>query len=927
MARLSLKPRYVEVEHVVNGGLEIWDSANVATGWSLTGGGNGTLNRESDAFGGLFAARIDKTASGSINIARATAKSLIPDLYYRIAGVCRTTATGLTAQIRLINVTRSTGMTSAGIWSGPSPSFASISSFRWKTAVVWTQIPSTWGSGDVYDFRAGGFAPLSGQSVYFDSFSIIGPFLRPIHLVGLAALTYAAIARKEIVVTLTSPTGLEIDITRRVKLDGLGTITEGAEEEILQLTHGDMTLTLDDRDGFLRGLLADATATDLWELVVLSETGRAHGLKWDRLFAGVLDLPWSVSFDPQELETTIQVFSFTKALELRSATGIGRTVIGRTLSITAATKTATTNSTIDLLRGDRVTARVSVAGVSTQETFTVDRVTSATAFLVKDAAQNTFTAADLTLDTYFHREKTAEFLADAVCDAGNVQSRTIGLSSELASFPLAQPIAAHGLGLVASPMSLISQAGKVVATYAATDETKRKETTGPTAAWTDGATSNLPQLDWTAYLDSEPGTIQEAIAGIPDTGLYAPAHDTAHVYRNVAGAASLMHLFQDAATDLGVSSLLTYPLTHASIEVDTTSNRVFYCFKSATAREFRYWDGAFNTISTSKSGSLRLLRNVFGLTYLALVDHVTNDIQIWNPRVTPPALVRSLPWPTTDRILNWTMRTWGVPPLGHADGVLWMSFLFERASETWVAILNAHGAIDTWSLVATYRVAGGVSAPGATPYGPKSYQTVTTLADGREVAIGYAAGEWFVLSTRLDGIVPYADFTGLSCAGALKELAVASIAYLDTDRYNVVTLIQRPGFLAASPVQTIEDPLDRTSRPIWEFYRTAVKITGKDPLGAAFTVIQGPDDGGGSAKTLEISSPLISTAGMALAIALIYRAYLNRAVRQEDIRIDEPEDRVRVLDVVTFDDLKWLVTQVDSNTSDREQSLRLFEVR
>jgi len=200
-----------------------------------------------------------------------------------------------------------------------------------------------------------------------------------------------------------------------------------------------------------------------------------------------------------------------------------------------------------------------------------------------------------------------------------------------------------------------------------------------------------------------------------------------------------------------------------------------------------------------------------------------------------------------------------------------------------------------------------------------------TLSDNREVAIGYAAGEYFVLSTRLDGVIPYADFTGLSCAGALKELAIASIAYLDTDRYNVVSLLQRPSFLSAPPVQTIADPLERTSIPIWEFYRTAVKVRGTDSLGASFSVIQGVD--GGSAKMFELTSELIATPAMALAFSLLYFAYLNRNVSQENLRIDEPEEKVRVLQVVTFDDRKWLVTEVQSHTSDREQSLRLFEVR
>ena len=931
MGRLALLPRYREVEMLVGGGFEAWTNPALPDGWTLVGGGNGTVARDTvEPFAEAASARIDKTAAGTIYFVQPPRANLIPGMYYRIQAARRPTLSGANpAACRFVNVTRSQCLNTSGVWiSGTTSNWTAPPAGKWFLQWKWFQIPGIFSDSDIYEYRAGNFfSAISGTS-WFDSCSQIGPYVRPIHMVGLAGLTYAALARKEIVVTLTGPSGVEIDITRRVKLDGLGTITEGAEEEILRLTHGDMTLTLDDRDGMLRGLFQDATATDHWELVVLAETGRAHGLKWDRLFAGVLDLPWSVSFNPREKETTIQVFSYTKALDNISATGVGRVVTGRTFTIAASSKNATTNDTADLLRGDQITARVSVAGVSTQETFTVDRIDSATAFRVKDAAQNAFTSADLSLDSYFHREKTATFLAGAVCDAASVQNREINLGGEIATFPLAQPIAAHGVGLSSIPMSLVPQAGSLVATFVAADETKRRQTTGPTAPWADGATSNSAQIDWTPYLRSAPGTIQLTVTPTarPDVGENAADHANQYVYYPDSGALLKMNLFRSlngaAAVDLGQISALNYSaMANQEVEFDSSTGRVFTSFRKGTiggSREIDYWDGSRHTWTNTISGSLRSI--LYGASsLLVIVDHETNEIHLTDPAASTFSPLRTIPWPTTDLVMTWTMRTWGT------GAQRWFTFLFQRNGETWVAVFNALSTYSSWFLAASYLVSTAVPPRFGPTHHPQAFQTLTTLANGRQVAIGYAAGEWFVLSTRLDGVVPYADFTGLSCAGALKELSVASIAYLDTDRYNTVTMIQRPGFLAAPPVQTIDDALERTSIPIWEFYRTAVKITGKDALGASFEVIQGLP--GGSAKMFELSSPLISTAGMALAISLLYFAYLNRNVRQENIRIDEPEERVRVLDVVNFDDAKWLATDVRSNTRDREQTLRLFEVR
>ncbi len=704
MGRLAMQPRFNEVEHLPNGDVESWDPvATAPTGWTLNGGANGVASLETDIpFEGRNAAKLIKNGSGNIFWSLTPKQPMIPGFYYRATittrrGLLGTVGLQNSAKGQLRNVTRSTSLNTSSQFSAGSLPFTVASGTLFRSFKRWFQIPLTYSDADSWTAEMGVFGSQSGGAdTWYDSFSLIGPFVRPVHMVGLAALTSAALSRKEIVVTLTGPNGLELDITRRVKLDGLGTITEGAEEEILRLTHGDMTLTLDDRDEMLRGLFESAAPTDRWELVVLTETGRSRGLKWDRLFAGVLDLPWSVTFSPKEQETTLQVFSYTKALDNISATGVGRIVTGRTFTISVGSKNATTNDTTDLRRGDRITARVSVSGVSTQESFTVDRVDSATAFRVTANAMNAFAGADLSLDTYFYREKTATFLAGEVCDAASVLNREINLLGDVASFPLAHPIATHGLGFSTIPMSFVPVSGDPTTSFLAADETKRKTTTGPTAPWTDGATSNLTQLDWTPYLTSEPGTIQTLVGVGNDGGSTAPDHTTGWVYYNFLGPSQFeLHRRQNSGADINLGPWSGFlagrppTLIDARVEFAPPNNRVFLSYYNVVAdgtRKFRYYDvggAAFFDIDLNHSGDLRWIRYGSG-GLLVLVNNATsaepesaykhaNEIELWD--AAGPTKLRTFPWPNrTDNILAWTMRTWGV-------GATWFTFLFQRSNE------------------------------------------------------------------------------------------------------------------------------------------------------------------------------------------------------------------------------------------------------
>jgi hypothetical protein len=202
--------------------------------------------------------------------------------------------------------------------------------------------------------------------------------------------------------------------------------------------------------------------------------------------------------------------------------------------------------------------------------------------------------------------------------------------------------------------------------------------------------------------------------------------------------------------------------------------------------------------------------------------------------------------------------------------------------------------------------------------------TVQTLPILGDVLVGHGNGVWFVVSRRYDGVISYADFTGLSVAAGLKELAKCLLATMNCDAYGVVNLRQRLDFETNDSPQDIGVPLTRNSRAIWEFYRGSVKATAKLPDGSEIAVIAG--DPGDSSKRLEIDGPLITSGGMASAVASAYASYLGAGRRQEEVTIVMPDEPVRVMDVVRFEDSKWLVTSVSTDLKQREQALRLFEV-
>jgi len=230
----------------------------------------------------------------------------------------------------------------------------------------------------------------------------------------------------------------------------------------------------------------------------------------------------------------------------------------------------------------------------------------------------------------------------------------------------------------------------------------------------------------------------------------------------------------------------------------------------------------------------------------------------------------------------------------------------------------------SWNQVADYEVAGRAISDTSTTRG---FLTVyTEPVTSREEACGFAGNEVFVLATSYAGVIPYADFEGLSVAGALVELAKPAGAYVEIDEYGVGSIRSRLADDAQrrSVALEIDEPLSLTTSPIWEFYRTSALVSGETEGGDDIEELAG--DAGDSANRIEISGPLITTPSVAQAVGNEYVSILNQKVRQAECQVCEVDDLLRVFDYVETDGSRWLVIQTGLKPDGRTYGLKLVEV-
>ncbi|HLC28922.1 MAG TPA: hypothetical protein VJL07_05705 [Dehalococcoidia bacterium] len=720
-------------------------------------------------------------------------------------------------------------------------------------------------------------------------------------------------------VGLRGPAG-DFDISDRVALDAFAGISEEAEITLTGLTHSDLSMTLRDTDGELRRYLTNLGPSDLIYLDVIRSVD-ARRMKWQRLFQGILDLPWSVSYDPKNQEVELQAFSLTKLLERTPASALARVVTGVTGSVSAPGTSVTVTSTTNILAGDKITLDDGIK----DETQTVQYVSSATV-LITSAFSNSFTNAMLRLDTPYPRDASVKDLVNDLVAAAGSGPIAVDVRQTALTIPVHQDMATTPIRLsVEEPRAMLWYTQSPNAATGSTGILVKGALL--TEFWApnvrDGFTARAAQYsqgtgDWRPYSLTEPATLVAASAQpAGDGGSAAWDHANGRRYHlNVT--LTLLDLYRNGVNLVTVAGSAS-GFDSFWLDYDPVGDWVWVSYQRAGSdgalKRVRLSDAdvAFVVTSAPARSQVRCLRALNAMMFYRPDDRTLTAYALGTTEGTVVATMPQNSYPYL-----WTLKAGG-----QTVAVLYALFGRTRMrvwDYSWVLLADfeVHGnAWGGWNTTTTYS---------------NRFPILSVVPDEAEdVYVGYApslttgTGKFFCASRSLVGVVKYADFGDLSCAAAIRELAVASCAILRMDPDGNGLMAGRAhAVLPTQAIPEIPDPIEREQLPISEVYRASVLVKGKTEDGEEFEEIAG--DAGDSAHRLEIQGQLVTTRSLAATIANLYASFLAFPRREEKLTIRDDGTLIAALDEVSFDGRRWLVLESSLDIGDQERELRLIEL-
>lgn len=723
-------------------------------------------------------------------------------------------------------------------------------------------------------------------------------------------------ARLRLMTRLLTPAGTVLDVTARMVEGAVASITENTEEDFLELAHGDLDLSLNNDDGLFDRLFSNVDPDDQWELILDRQSAVGERLRWERLFGGVLDLPWSLTFDRDGRTCSFQVFSYSKLLERASAEGVRRSVTGLTGNVTLGSQLVTVSSSTNLRVGDDI----QFSTVTVTETQRITRINSATQVRTAATWANTFAAGTpLTVVTPYHRNKSPLFLAQELLAAAGVSFGGYNVEQELASYPIGVPMSDDQFpttttGDFAAYEMLGIKDGKITMWFE-NSVTGDRQMDNPRGTWVTLADENRKH-DWTIYRDTEPAGVNQAGGKVT---FYAPDYATGLEWQVfVDGGTNLWKLYRSDSGIPVATLTINGNTVDVNVEFPPEDGKPWTSQVGSTGdaqNNTRYWDGAaLQTIEASIGGWMRYLRR---LKVVAL--HERNSAS-----AGPGAWTTNLH--IYDAVSRKRLRTVQVPVGFHAQSL--------RVFDKFIAGLYFLGPtmrLIIWDLdwlqLADYEISstGDSNVPVDEP--TLSYMSVFTETSGREVLIGVTVGNvLFCVAKYYAGVVPYADFDGLSVAAAMRELAMITNSYVHVDEFRFGRLLGRANdVLMQRGVIELDVGLTLTEWPIYEFYRTSAEVSGRDQDGNEITVIVG--DTGDSAHRISVTGQLVTTGGLANAVGNQFVAFLSVKRAQAEIEAAETGKLIHVFDRIRHDGREWIGIEETFNPEQRRYRLRLIEKR
>ncbi len=775
----------------------------------------------------------------------------------------------------------------------------------------------------------------------------------------------AAMLALEIVASIIDPNGVTHDVTSMLDLDHISSVQESLEDDMLELTHSDMDLTLHDPAGGLTELLRNSARSETWEFTIERRTNKRRN-RWELIFAGMLDVPLSVEIDRKAKTVSMQAFSYSKLLDtidvdsLRylSSNSFPETVKGQKASCPGTTfVTLDPGFSSKLLRnGDII---VLDDGVNREEaTVSVQHLTNV--LTVVHDFQNSYTDANIELLTPWPRHQTIKEAAESLLDLVGVDFVEVDIENVKASIPFASGYDPDGIAQVPNtlhsyvPQTVVDPDNEPLSVFLAN---ARYDSTSPSSGFTNAGVQ--PQeADWTAYLSARPGSLETIPANVqngdgadtqlnsspvPDDGLdwvaaydheggdtftlrhdHAPVSDDPRIrlFRNgtlVVGVASetgadtdqyhtaYLDWFERSAhgfdDDIAVVSTQAHNGTRRLDIVDLTA-------------------GTASTLVTGDDGGgggVRTLgdRGQVAIQAAATDDlnqrNIPSDINLWKPAADGT-------WLEIDRTISdqpvmqmWTMRSFGdfIACMYLADSPTEPSSLGFQKRSTRARVWRW----DTLEQIADFQVA---------PYAhPQMFSTRLTLS-GVESYVAAVYYNIVVISTEWVGTIPYMNLDDIGGSRALKDIAVATLSYVNVDPYKVAHITGRGSNTGVEHEFDPETFIEHQEQPLSDSFLASVEVTGKDRSGQDFTVVVG--DKHDSAERASIDSSLIRDTGLAEAIGRGYFSLMGGEREEHNIEIPLGDDTIRANDIVIFGHTRYRVIESDTDFDTMLQRLRVIEI-
>lgn len=655
---------------------------------------------------------------------------------------------------------------------------------------------------------------------------------------------------RTMLVILRSPTGVELDVTSRVTQ--FGALSDSIEgDELTELVHADVDFTLDDRDGVVADYFENTAAGEEWIAEIWRETGQRRP-KYELLFSGLLDLPWSLGFDDKEKTVTVQVFGQSKRLELESAEDVKRDVTGRTGTVSAGSATVTVSDGTDLQAGDEIT----LSNDTDEETHTILGVSGVTV-TTTETWDTAFTDAMLTLETPYYRNASVSFLVDELFTAAGIDSYTLVETQVVGETPF-------------------------------------------------GSRSSADAADeWS--LDPDQDGVEDAAEDVYTAEVRGVSPQSIWVMKNGVDDQQIGPFPAGDGISLG-----SHP-----VDLDPVNNRVWIAFAhydlslDADRERLSYYN-------VGGGGVTGVYNNIVGQTYpynVAFVHELipTVCVESFIGSAVPSPVKRynattgsGTPIDTVTFPINPQMST-----LNSFDGKMRAAVLYFTGGLAYVRIWNI--STGTWVSEGDYLVAEETGTATA-----QTYYTGNEWVWWGSVGTGPS---YFLVSRSFGGVIPYADFEGLSCGAALRELAILTGSFVTVDEFGIGSFVPRSYVIRDRSTEELADPIDMQRKSLSENYRDSVKVAGTAADDTDFEVVAGVR--GDPSKQLEISSPLIQEEPLAEAVAALYASLLGSVVPQAEATVREPAERLRPLDRIRLAGRDWDVLDAELDLEDETQKVKL----